>query len=214
MAMPSGPPICAAAGVGAPHNRAGYISWPTPTLSMSQPGPKSASPAGAQRDTRDHPTQFVARRISGLSSRPSKGGDLNPDAQLLVDGFPDPLGSTVRLRQRHRPSSRGQSIVAAAKPSGPCPARGPRAYDALDQGKPEPAHRPAKSENVPRFGHPRRQFGRQRLLRRLRTAQPDLHDAQCAWLRDKRLRWCLIEASSCAPDPARLAEKNSRLARR
>jgi hypothetical protein len=123
MDMPSGPPICALRVSERRTTEQDYISWPTPTLSMSQPGP-DVSITG-QRPDGSHATmstQAVARRISGLSSRPSKGGDLNPAQTCWLMGFPPAwLDCTPSETQSSRKSRRSSS-PPRAKPLGPCPA--------------------------------------------------------------------------------------------
>jgi hypothetical protein len=120
---PLGPPIYALRAKERRTTGPDYISWPTPTLSMSQPG-ADVSITG-QRPDGTHATtstQFVARRISGLTSRPSKGGDLNPEQTCWLMGFPtawlDCAPSETQLCRR----SRRSSSSPRGKPSGPCPA--------------------------------------------------------------------------------------------
>jgi hypothetical protein len=133
MAMPSGPPICALRASARRTTESGYISWPTPTLSMSQPG-SDVSITG-QRPDKTHATvstQFVARRISGLSSRPSKGGDLNPAHSCWLMGSPPAwlscTPSETQLSLKSRRSSSSPPAKLSTPASWPCPAaRGTKA---------------------------------------------------------------------------------------
>ena len=184
-AMLSGPPICALRASERRTNAHGYISWPTPTLSMSQPG-ADVSITG-QRPDGTHATvstQFVARRISGLTSRPKRGGDLSPEHTCWLMGFP-PAGLKLQsLGNAIVPQVAAQFISAARKALGLSEATPRReryqGLDALDRASQRPAHRPAKSENVHSSGLRqtlRRPSGNSAaaFLRRLRTGRPDLH---------------------------------------
>jgi hypothetical protein len=121
--MPSGPPICALRASERRTTARGYISWPTPTLSMSQPGPEVS--ITGQRPDGSHATmstQAVARRISGLTSRPSKGGDLNPEQTCWLMGFPPAWLNCTLSETRSSRKSRRSSSSPRATPSRLCPA--------------------------------------------------------------------------------------------
>ena len=136
--------LCAA-GVRAPHNRprlyfaadAGpFIAWPTPTLSMSQPG-ANVSITG-MRPNGTHATastQFVARRISGLSSRPLQGGDLSPAHSCWLMGFPPAWLSCTPLETPSCRKSQRNSSALRSKPSGP---KGTVAMSDREQARREP----------------------------------------------------------------------------
>ena len=82
--MPSGPPICALRASERRTNRSRlyFVANADPQHVAARVRREHHAASARTGRTRPCQRQFVARRISGLTSRPSKGGDLNPEHRL------------------------------------------------------------------------------------------------------------------------------------
>ena len=174
--MPSGPPICALRASGRHTIGPSYTSWPTPTLSMSQPG--SEVSIGGRRPNGTHATMVDPShraRDFWADFTTLERRRLKPGAQLLVDGFPTRLAQLYAFGNAIVPQVAAQFIIAAREALGAMSRRERyQGLDAFDRASQRPAHRPAKSENVHSSGRPSGNSAAA-FLRRLRTARPDLH---------------------------------------
>ena len=164
-----------AASVGAPHDRERLYFMAHANAQHVTAGTRREHHRPApRRDARDHldPVRGAQNFWSEFATLERRR--LKPDAQLLVDGFPTRLAQLYAFGNAIVPQVAAQFIVAASEAIGASAARRYQGLDAFDRASQRPAHRPAKSENVHSSGRPSGNSVAA-LLRRLRTARPDLH---------------------------------------